>query len=157
MWATLGANPNALGITEIVSAFQTGMVEVQSQVVTFYVPSGLSKVAPVLTRMNISNSPGAYIMNKAAYDKLTADQRAAMDRAAAKIPAAQTRQEVRGFEQALRDMHVKAGGRVVDVTTAQRDAWRKVLEPAWPEMIKGVNGEAFFVKLEASRAKCAAR
>ena len=156
-WTTLGANANPLGITEIVSAFQTGMVEVQTQVVTFYLPSGLAKVAPVLTRMNISNTPGIVIINKDIFGKLTADQRGALERAHARVPAPQTRQEIRGFEQVLRDMHVKAGGQVVQATPEQRDLWRKALQPAWPEMVKAVGGEAFFAKLEAGRATCKAK
>src|SRR5262245_18346315 len=44
MWSALGANPNPIGITEIASAFQTGLVDVQASVVTFYLPSGLNKV-----------------------------------------------------------------------------------------------------------------
>lgn len=154
MWQTLGANPNPLGITEIVAAFQTGLVEVQAQVVTFYVPSGLNKVAPVLTRMNLSNTPGLVVINKAIHEKLAPEHRAALDRAAAKVPPAQYRAEVRGFEQVLRDMHVKGGGQVVETTPEQREAWRKRLQPAWPEMIKSVAGEGFFAKLEAARAKC---
>jgi TRAP-type C4-dicarboxylate transport system substrate-binding protein len=155
MWQTLGANPNPLGITEIIPAFQSGMVEVQTQVVTFYVPSGLSKFAPVLTRMNLSNTPGMVLINKGIYDKLSADHRAAFDRAMARTPAAQMRQEIRGFEQVLRDKHVKDGGQVVQANDAQREEWRKALQPAWPEMIKSINGgEAFFAKLEAARGKC---
>ena len=156
-WSTLGANPNPIGITEIVGAFQTGLVEIQTQVVTFYLPSGLAKVAPVLTRMNISNTPGIVIINKAIFDKLTPEQRAALERGIKRIAPAQMRQEIRGFEQVLRDMHVKAGGQVVEATAAQRDLWRKALQPAWPEMVKAVGGEAFFAKIEAGRAKCGAK
>ena len=153
-WQTLGANPNPLGITEIVSAFQTGMVEIQMQVVTFYLPSGLAKVAPVLTRMDVSNTPGIVIINKGIFDKLSADHKSALERAHKRVPAPQMRQEIRGFEQTLRDMHVKAGGQVVQATPEQRDLWRKALQPAWPEMIKSVGGEAFFAKMEAGRGKC---
>ena len=48
LWSALGANPNPIGITEISSAFQTGLVDVQARVVTFYLPS-MKKIAPVLT------------------------------------------------------------------------------------------------------------
>ena len=156
MWTTLGANPTPIGITEIASAFQTGLTDVNATVVTFYLPSGLSKVAPVLTRLELTDAPGIILINKAIYDKLPGDERAAIARATARRPASQLRAEIRGFEQVLRDMHVKAGGRVVQPTPAQRDEWRKVLQAAWPKMVADVGGEApaFFKAMEAGRAAC---
>jgi TRAP-type transport system periplasmic protein len=155
-WTALGANPNAIGITEIASAFQTGLVDVQATVVTFYLPSGLNKVAPVLTRVELSDAPGIIMINKAKYDGLPKDMREALDRAVAKRPADQLRKEIRGFEATLREMHVKGGGTVVDVTSAQREEWRKALQPAWPGMVKelGADGERFFKQMEAGRAAC---
>ncbi len=158
-WQALGANPNAIGITEIASAFQTGLVDVQATVVTFYLPSGLNKVAPVLTRVELSDAPGIIMINKAKYDGLPKDMREALDRAVAKRPADQLRKEIRGFEATLREMHVKGGGTVVDVTPAQREEWRKVLQPAWPSMVKdlGADGDRFFKQMEAGRKACEKR
>jgi TRAP-type C4-dicarboxylate transport system substrate-binding protein len=155
-WTALGANPNAIGITEIASAFQSGLVDVQASVITFYLPSGLNKVAPVLTRVELSDAPGIIMMNKAKYDGLPKDMREAMDRAVARRPADQLRKEIRGFEQTLRDMHVKGGGTVVDVTPAQREEWRKALQPAWPSMVKelGADGDRFFKQMQAGRTAC---
>jgi TRAP-type C4-dicarboxylate transport system substrate-binding protein len=156
MWTALGANPNMIGITEIASAFQTGLVDVQANVVTFYLPSGLNKVAPVLTRIELSDAPGIIMINKAKYDGMTKDQQAMLDRAVARRPPDQLRQEIRGFEAALRDMHVKGGGQIVEVTPAQREEWRKVLQPVWPTMVKelGADGDRFYKQLEAGRAAC---
>lgn len=158
-WSTLGANPTPIGITEIASAFQTGLVDVQGTVVTFYLPSGLAKVAPVLTRVELSDAPGIILMNKGSYEKLSAENKAALDRAVARRAASQLRQEIRGFEETLRGMHVKAGGQVVQPTAAQREEWRKALQPAWPKMVKEVGGEAekFFKTMEAGRAACEKR
>jgi TRAP-type C4-dicarboxylate transport system substrate-binding protein len=155
-WVALGANPNMIGITEIASAFQTGLVDVQASVVTFYLPSGLNKVAPVLTRVELSDAPGIIMMNKAKYDGLSKEHRESLDRAVARRPADQLRKEIRGFEATLREMHVKGGGTVVDVTPAQREEWRKALQPAWPTMVKelGADGERFYKQMEAGRTAC---
>lgn len=157
LWSTLGANPNPIGITEIASAFQTGLVDVQAQVVTFYLPSGLNKVAPVLTRVELSDAPGIVVMNLAAWNKLTDDQKSALDRAMTRRSADQLRKEIRGFEATLREMHVKGGGQVVEVTKEQREEWRKKIQPAWPTMVKdiGPEGEALFKAIEAGRTSCA--
>ncbi len=159
MWAALGANPTVIGITEISSAFQTGLVDVNATVVTFYLPSGLAKAAPVMTRLEMSDAPGIILMNKANYDRLSAEQRAALDKAVARRPAAQLRAEIRGFEETLRGMHVKAGGTIVQATPEQREAWRKLLQPVWPAMVKDVGGEAakIFELMETGKKACGNR
>ncbi len=156
MWGTLGANPTPIGITEIASAFQTGLTDVNSTVVTFYLPSGLAKVAPVLSRVELADAPGIILINKGIYDKLSAAERTAIDTAVSKRPATQLRQEIRGFEATLRDMHVKAGGTIATPTADQRELWRKALQAAWPKMVQEVGGEAagFYKQLEAARASC---
>ncbi len=156
MWTTLGANPTPIGITEIASAFQTGLTDVNATVVTFYLPSGLAKVAPVLSRVELADAPGILLINKAVYDKLPAAEKTALDKAIARRSASQLRQEIRGFEQTLRDMHVKAGGTIATPTPEQRDQWRKALEPAWPRMVQdvGVEAPAFYKEMEAARASC---
>ena len=156
MWTTLGANPTPIGITEIASAFQTGLTDVNATVITFYLPSGLAKVAPVLSRVELADAPGIILMNKAAYDKLPAAEKTALDKAVARRSADQLRKEIRGFENALRDMHVKAGGTIATPTPEQRDLWRKALQPAWPKMVQDVGGEApaFYKEMDAARAAC---
>ncbi len=156
-WTALGANPSFVGITEITSAFQTGLVDVQANVVTFYLPSGLAKVAPVLTRLDVSDAPGIVLMNKGAYDRLSPEHKAALQRAGDRAPAAQLRGEIRGFEETLRRMHVQAGGQVVQATPEQREEWRKAITPTWPAMVKETGGQSakMLEMMEAGRATCA--
>lgn len=155
-WTTLGANPTPIGITEIASAFQTGLTDVNGTVVTFYLPSGLAKVAPVLSRVELSDAPGIILMNKATYDKLPVAERTALDKAVARRSADQLRKEIRGFEETLRQMHVKAGGTIATPTPEQRELWRKALQPAWPKMVQEVGGEApaFYKEMDAARVAC---
>lgn len=156
MWLALGANPAPIGITEIASAFQTGLVDVGTAAITFYLPSGLAKMAPVMTRVEISDAPGIIIMNKAAYDRLSAAHKAMLDRAVARRGPAQLRTEVRGHEETLRGMHVKAGGTLAQLTPDQREQWRKVLVPAWPRMVEDTGGDAagFFRLMEVAKKAC---
>ncbi|MFO1084635.1 MAG: TRAP transporter substrate-binding protein DctP [Reyranellaceae bacterium] len=156
MWSALGANPTPIGITEIASAFQTGLTDVNSTVITFYLPSGLAKVAPVLSRVELADAPGIILINKGIYDKLPAVERQALDKAVAKRSAEQLRKEIRGFEATLRDMHVKAGGTIATPTPEQRELWRKALEAAWPKMVQEVGGDApaFYKQMESARAAC---
>jgi TRAP-type transport system periplasmic protein len=155
-WSTLGANPNPIGITEQASAFQSGLVDVQATVVTFYLPSGLNKVAPVLTRVELSDAPGIIVMNQGVWDKLSAEHKTALQKGTDRRSADLLRKEIRGFEETLRGMHVKGGGTVVEVTPAEREQWRAKLQPAWPAMVKelGAEGEALFKLVDAGRASC---
>jgi TRAP-type C4-dicarboxylate transport system substrate-binding protein len=155
-WTTLGANPTPIGITEIASAFQTGLTDVNGTVVTFYLPSGLAKVAPVLSRVELSDAPGIILMNKAVFDKLPAADKTALEKATSMRTADQLRKEIRGFEETLRQMHVKAGGTIATPTPEQRELWRTALQPAWPKMVQEVGGDApaFYKEMEAARAAC---
>jgi len=157
-WVALGANPTPLGITEWASAHQTGLVDVSDAPVTYYVPSGLGKIAPVYTRTNHVDSGGIVVMSKAVYDKLTADQRNALQAAVARRSAAQLRGEIRGFEEKILELHLKNGGQIVTLTPAERAQWQKVLQPTWPEIVKAVGGnaDAFFKLMEEAKKKCGA-
>jgi TRAP-type C4-dicarboxylate transport system substrate-binding protein len=157
LWSSLGANPNPIGITEIAAAFQTGLVDVSGTVVTFYVPSGLNKVAPVMTRVELSDAPGIVVMNQGVWDKLSSENKVAFEKAIARRSADLVRKEIRSFEQTLRGMHTSGGGQVVEISAALREQWRKKLQPVWPQMVKGIgpNGEAIFKLVESGKQACA--
>ncbi len=154
-FTSLGANPNPLGLPEWIPAFQTGLAEVVLTPITFALPSGLTKVATVATR-GFYDSPGLTLMNKAVFDKLSKDHQDALNRATARNTSAKMRAEVRGFENTLFGMHEKAGGQAVNLTPEQRAAWRKALEPVYPQIVKETGGDAasFFAQMEAGVKAC---
>lgn len=156
MWATLGANSTFIGVPEWSSSLQTGVVDIGGSPMALYVPSGLNKVAPVLTRTNLWNTPGLTVINKGVYDKLSAEQRAAFDRALAVENAALLRREIRAMEAKLREAHVAGGGQIVEPSAEQRGAWRRAVAPAFPEMVKSMGGQAesLFKTIEQSRESC---
>ena len=156
-WSGLGANPNPIGITEWASAFQSGLVDVADAPITYYFPSGLGKVAPVITRTGHIDAPGVVVMSKSRYDKLTAPQKKVMERVTALRPASQLRAEVRGFENAIRGMHVKAGGQIVELTPEQKAAWREAMVPLYPSMLKAVGDEASAVWVAVQDGKKACK
>lgn len=157
-WGGLGANPNPIGITEWAAAFQSGLVDVADAPITYYFPSGLGKVAPVITRTNHIDAPGVVVMSKTRYDKLTAQQRKIVERVTDLRPAALLRAEVRGFEAAIRGAHVKSGGQIVELTAEQRVAWREAIVPLYPSMLKAVGGEgeAVWIAVQNGKKACAA-
>jgi len=156
MWSALGANSTFIGVPEWSSALQTGVVDIGGGPVSLYVPGGINKVAPVLTRAQLWDSVGIFLVNKATWDKLSADQRGAIERAMAVENAVLWRKEIRGLEAKLREAHVAGGGQVVELNAEQRAAWRKTIAPAWPEMVKSIGGqgEKLFKVIEAARDSC---
>jgi TRAP-type transport system periplasmic protein len=154
-FTTMGANPNPLGLPEWIPAFQTGLAESVLTTITFALPSGLSKVAPVATR-GLYDSPGLTLMNKATFDRMSKDHQDAILRATARHPSSKFRAEIRGFEGTLFGMHEKAGGQTVNLTADQHAAWRKAMEPAYPQIVKDTGGDpqAFFAKMEAGIRAC---
>lgn len=156
-FGSLGANVNPLGLPEWIPAFQTGMVEAVMTPITYALPSGLTKVAPIMSKLDLYDSPAINLINMGTWNRLSKDQQAAFERATAKNPSALLRKEVRGFEAVLYGMMEKDGGKIVTVTQEQRDAWRKALEPVYPQIVKETGGDpqAFFAAMEAGRKACA--
>ena len=150
-----GANPNPLGLPEWIPAFQTGLAEVVFTPITYALPSGLTKVAPVATR-GFYDSPGLTLMNKSVFDKLSKEHQEALNRATARNSSAKYRTEVRGFENTLFGMHEKAGGQSFILTPEQRADWRKAMTPVYPQIVKETGGtsETFFAAMEAGRKAC---
>ena len=150
-----GANPNPLGLPEWIPAFQTGLAEVVFTPITYALPSGLTKVAPVATR-GFYDSPGLTLMNKSVFDKLSKEHQEALNRATARNSSAKYRTEVRGFENTLFGMHEKAGGQSFILTPEQRADWRKAMTPVYPQIVKETGGtsETFFAAMEAGHKAC---
>ena len=84
----MGASVNPLGLPEWIPAFQTGMADVVLTTITYGLPSGLTKVAPVVSRVNAYDSPGLTLMNKGVCDKLSKPHQEAIMRASARNPSA---------------------------------------------------------------------
>ena len=156
-FTSMGASVNPLGLPEWIPAFQTGMADVVLTTITYGLPSGLTKVAPVVSRVNAYDSPGLTLMNRGVWDKLSKPHQEALERASARYPSSQYREEVRGFENTLFGMLKQGGGQVIDGTQEQRDAWRKAMEPVYPQIVKETGGDsaAFYAAMEAGRKACA--
>jgi TRAP-type C4-dicarboxylate transport system substrate-binding protein len=156
-FTALGCNTTAVTATEFASAFQTGLIDWAPITTVFYVAAGIGKVAPVMTRANVTEIPTLTLMNKATYDQLSPDQQQALSRAWTRTSAAQMRNEVRDFEQVMRNAHEKGGGQIVQLTPEQREAWRKTAAALWPKWMEdiGPGGPKMAEQVEAARTACA--
>lgn len=156
-YTSLGASPTPLGLPQWIPAFQTGMADVVLSTITSALPMGLTKVAPVVTRVGAYDAPALTLMNKSTFERLSKPQQEAMIKAIDRVPSAQYRIEIRGFEGVLYGMHEKAGGQIATVTQEQRDAWRQSLDSVYTKIVDETGGsaKAFFAAMEAGRKACA--
>lgn len=155
-WRAMGANPIPTTVAEATSSSQTGLIDTYPTPFAFYVPSGLNKVLPVMTKLPIWESSGITLINKGVYDKLPADVKAAFDAGIRKTPVSTLRAEIRGVDTALTNVHKQAGGTVVEATAEQRAEWSKGLAPVWTAIAKdvGADGEKFLALMEAGKKAC---
>jgi TRAP-type C4-dicarboxylate transport system substrate-binding protein len=158
LWLAFGANPNPLPVTEWSSAHQTGLVDVADAPLTFYLFSGLAKVAPVMTRTSHLDQGGVVVINKAIYDGLPEDMKKAILASGDKAPAAMLRAEVRGFEQKLDAKFKAEGGTILELDAAQREVWRKGMESSWPKAVEAIGGDsgAYWKAIRAGIQACGA-
>ncbi len=155
-WQAMGANPVPTAVAEAGSSMQTGLIDTYPTVYAFYMPSGLNKIAPVMTKFPLWDASGVIIANLATYEKLSPEQRAGLERAYAKSTPAMLRAEIRGVDTALTAAHKAAGGTVVEATPEQRAEWGKDLAAVHARIAKdlGPAGEQFFAMLEAGKKAC---
>ena len=156
-YASLGATAVPLGLPEWIPAFQTGMAQVVMTPITYALPSGLTKVAPVATRWGMIDTPGFTLMNKAAFDRLPKPQQDALLRARDRTTPVQLRREIRDFETTLYGMFEKGGGQVVNLTPEQHAVWLQTLAPNQQRIADEIGGRAkeVLAAMEAGRKACA--
>ena len=155
-WRAMGANPIPTNVAEVASSSQTGLIDTYPTPLAFYVPSGLNKVLPTLTKLPLWESAGVTLINKGVYDKMPAELRASFDAGMHKTPVSTMRAEIRAVDTALTAAHKQAGGTVVEATPEQRAEWAKNLPPVWAQIAKdtGPEGEKFLALMEAGKKAC---
>ena len=156
MWSALGANPIPVSLTEWNSAHQTGMIDVSQAPISYYFFSGLGKIAPVMTLTKSADMAGLAVMNKQGWENLSDADRDALIKAGDMAPLTQMREEVRGFEAKVLEMHKAAGGTLAEVTPAQRDAWRAAQSAHWPDAVKALGGDSanYWQAIQAGLDSC---
>ncbi|SDE74745.1 TRAP transporter substrate-binding protein [Ruegeria marina] len=156
-WETQGMIPTSVPIAESASSMQTGIVDYTLFPITFYVASGLNKIAPVITLAGVQQNSAVLLMSERVRNGLSEEQQAAIDRAWAVVPATQLREEILGFEAKLLEAHKAGGGTVVELTPEQEAAWRAPMDGFYEKAVEltGEAGRDMFEALEAGRAACA--
>lgn len=157
-WKVFGANPVPISPGEVASAASTGLIDMYPTVYTFAIPSGLSKIYPVVNEYNYANGPGMFAVSQRVMDKLSDEDQAAIKRAFAN-PAFSSKaimDEIFAFEDKMRALHESQGGKIVRLSDEQIADIRGKLPPWWEAMAAeyGEDGKAIFELMENAKAAC---
>jgi TRAP-type C4-dicarboxylate transport system substrate-binding protein len=142
-WRSAGFNPVPLPSTEISTALQTGLVEALGSPPQVAVISQFFTHAQYMTDLRWQLLQGATIITKATWEKIPADIRPALLKAAQE-DGVRLQKEVRDAESRDVEAMKKRGLTVVPVSAAQKAEWQKLTESIYPR-IRGrvVPAEAF--------------
>ena len=122
-----------MAFTEVFTAMQQGTVDGQENPLSVITANKFEQVQKHLTLTGHVYSPGVFLMNKAAFDKLSpADQQAFLE--AAKVAAKANRDRVDADEQtAVKDLRAK-GMQVVE--SVDKTKYQAALTPVFAEFEK---------------------
>ncbi len=154
LWSSVGANGVEIPYAETPAALQTGMVKAGESAAISFVAFGLGKVAPHFMKTAHMHQAGALVLSEKKWKSLSKDlQKAVID----SLPSvAQNRAELRGLSEYMLSEYKKKGGPVHELTDAQRTAWKKSVEPGWPDFVKslGAGSEALWPDVLAAKKSC---
>jgi TRAP-type transport system periplasmic protein len=155
-WKSFAANPVPLSPGEVASAASTGLIDVYPTVYTFYIPSGLSKIYPIVNEYNYSNGPGMFAVSQRVMDRLSKEDQAAIKRAFEGFTSKQVMDEIFAFEDKMRALHLSQGGKIVTLSDEQVARIRAKLPPFWAAMTAdyGEDGAAIMKLMEDGKAAC---
>jgi TRAP-type transport system periplasmic protein len=133
LWKSAGFNPVPLPSTEISTALQTGLVSALPTTPQAAVLLQWYAHARYMTEVNWAVLLGGIVVSKVVWERIPADLRPALLKAAQEAGAkarAQTRGSVAGDVGAME----KRGLTVVHLDAAALEAWRRAAEGAYPDL-----------------------
>ncbi|MFY9210746.1 MAG: TRAP transporter substrate-binding protein [Aestuariivita sp.] len=136
LWASLGANPTAVPITEAYGALETGVVDYMDMTKSGFHALKLFEVAPNLTETNHIWSLGVMYFSNNVYNSLTDEQKAVFQEVAAE--ASDYFDQLAADEQdASMELTLANGAAIIPTDIA---AWQVAMEPFWQSYAEKVGG-----------------
>lgn len=136
----LGASPVATDPAEQYLALQNRTIDCALSVPVLAFPLKLHEVAPYVTLTRQQNNLSGYIVNKALWDKLSADDRAAIKRVSAEADERSVAHLANAYQESI-DAISGQKAQVYRLTDAEVAEFRKAIDPVLVK-IEGAGGEA---------------
>jgi len=155
-WKALGANPVPVNPAEVASGLSTGLIDLYATVYSFYIPTGMNKIAPVVSEFNIASQPGMFAVSQRVMDRLAPEDQAAIKRAFARFPADMIMNEILAFEDQIRKLHKNMGGAIYQPSDEAIAAFRDRLPAYWDAMFGDFGEEGLRIKqmIDDGKAAC---
>lgn len=155
-WKAVGANPVPVSPGEAASGASTGLIEMYPTVYSFYIPTGLNKIIPVVTEYNYSTGPGMFAISQRALQSMSEEDQAAVNRAFDRFTSKQIMDEIFAFEDKMREIHLASGGKIVPVSEEFKNEMSAMLPPFWATMTAeyGDVGEEIMSLIQRAKSEC---
>lgn len=156
-WRQLGAAGAQMSLADLFPALQQGVVEAADLPFVYYVTTPAAQSNPVFVETSHTHHHGAFIVNKAAFDRLPANVQAALR--AAPLPLQKTAEMNIAAEAELRARFRAGGGTFHELSDTALEEWRKLIVPAQLDVVKEIGGRAQEVwdALQKGKAEYAAQ
>lgn len=136
LWRTLGANPTPIPILETYNALQTGTVDLMDTTDTGFENLKLYEVAPYFVQVRHIWALGGMVIAESFWKRLSAEQQAVMQAAAAEVIPVMNRELAASAAAAL-ERSVAKGGKV---SAPDQGPWRAAMTPFWEKYAAKVGG-----------------
>ncbi|SDE61332.1 TRAP transporter substrate-binding protein [Ruegeria marina] len=155
-WKAVGANPVPVSPGEAASGASTGLIEMYPTVYSFYIPSGLNKIIPVVSEYNYSNGPAMFAVSQRTLDSMSEEDQAAINRAFDRFTSKEIMDEIFAFEDKMREIHIASGGEIVQVSEEFKNEMSAMLPPFWATMTAeyGDVGAEIMALVQKAKAEC---
>ncbi len=147
-WA--GFNPVPISTVDMMTGFQTGLIDSTYAPMIFAEGSQLYRQASNMTNMKWAPLQGAVVMHENGWKKLTADQQADVLRITRQV-GDELRQSNREQERRSLDAMTKRGLNVIDISDDVLTEWRAVAEKAYPRVRDDLVPPEIFDRVERLR------
>lgn len=157
VWKAFGAAPVEMGVSEVLPALKTGLVDGFAQTPLFTFATGWYQGIEYYTVSRHLYQPGMIVYSKKWFDKQSADVRSTLKTTDIKAGEAFARQGIRAIEKPLIDNFTKAGIAVHELTPQERAKFVTISEKFHKTYAKKASAKSkkLLKAIEAGKNVCA--
>lgn len=137
MISAMGASPQAMSFSEVYGALQTGVVDGQENTWSNIYTKKFFEVQDSVTETNHQLLAYLFMTSSEFLDGLDDDVRTQFLQIADEVTQA-ANESVKAAESANRANILKAGGKINELTPAQRQEWVDTMKPVWSEFERDI-------------------
>lgn len=148
----LRAVPRKMSFAEVYQGLQTGVVNGTENTWSNYYSQKVNEVQPYFTETNHGLIDYMVITNTKFWQGLPEDVRSELSKVMAEVSVEVNRQ-AQALNDEARSAIAKAGtSEIIELTPAQREDWRKAMQPVWKQFEGEIGSEVIKAAVDANKA-----